>query len=264
MEDFALRTLAEECREILDDPANDIRLDTETTGEHYLLHGGLHATVFYQLARAFERGPHRQRLGELFLRSMEKVIEKSKTGLNEIQVLLGAATGALPLLYTLQYFNKLSHTRAIFAERKIINEYEQVKRYLYIKFGRKPLTEEVAAELTMNPKDVLEFEQYGEFWVLGRGFSLNPDECVFVVDDVGTTFTTIRGVINAAHHACRKNSWDALIYGFGVLVDRSSNSIPPKIFAPTLKFARGLWIPLESYPADKCVPCKTGVPLKAV
>ncbi len=58
-------------------------------------------------------GPARERLASLFIMQMgrEKIIPK------DIDILLGPAMGALPLIYTLQHFLGFEHTRAIFVER---------------------------------------------------------------------------------------------------------------------------------------------------
>lgn len=258
MNGFQMRTPEEECQEILEG-VKGVKLRSEDTGVHYPLPGDMHTTTFYQMARAFERGQHRRKFGELFIQRMKD----AKIDFEKIQVLMGAATGAIPLLNTLQHFGELAHTRAIFAERNnIAPQHNQIKNELSLLLGRTPRTEEVAIELKMALEDVKQFEKEGELWALGRGFTLSEDELVFIIDDVSTTFRTIRGMIYAAHSACRKRNWDALILGFGVLIDRSPADWPSQeIFAPTLKCIQGLRIPLAAYPASQCPSCKKGVPL---
>lgn len=258
MKGFQMRTPEEECQEILEG-VKGVKLTSEDTGVHYLLHGDMHAATFYQLARAFELGQHRQKFAKLLIQRMED----AKIDFEEIQVLLGAASGAIPLLNTLQHFGELSHTRAIFAERSdITTRYNQIRTYLSLRLQRAPRTEEMAEELGMASEDVKQFEKEGELWVLRRGFTLGEDEPVFLIDDVSTTFRTIRGLIHAAHGACRKRNWEALILGFGVLIDRSPADWPsPEIFAPTLRYVHGLRIPLAAYLSYQCPSCKKGIPL---
>lgn len=222
MDDFRLRTLEEDCRKILKESGAE--MVTEETGEHYLLASGRHAKIFYQVSRALEKASDRERMARLMLM---KILA---AGINpkEIDVLLGPAVGALPLLYTMQHFSDFSHTRAIYAER--------------------------------SKEDREKFE-------LARGFSLNPDERVYIIDDVGTTFGTVRKTISAAHRACalRGESWDANIIGFAVLIDRTPIDYPPpSIFAPTSKYAFGLRIPSETFSQEECPCCKEGVKLVKV
>lgn len=219
MDDFQLRTLAEDCLKILDTESG-ARMITEETGAHYLLRCGLHSAVFYEVARALDTGPHRERMARLML---EKIL---RAGINpkEIDVLLGPAVGALPLLVTMQHFSDFSHTRAIYVERG----------------------------------------QDGEF-TLGRGFSLSPNKWVFIIDDVGSTFGTIRKTIKAAHQSCSKMGWDASIIGFAVLLDRTAVDYPsPAVFAPTLKYVYGLRIPKQGFTPELCPWCKKGIELIVV
>lgn len=106
----AWRILEEECFRLIEKKA---KLVTKETGEHYLLSSGLHTDVFYNLKRVFESGPYRERLARLMLRRMEKAVIDPE----EIDVLLGPAMGAIPLIHTLQHFHELEHTRALYVER---------------------------------------------------------------------------------------------------------------------------------------------------
>lgn len=215
MEDFRFKNEEEECMNLINDKA---RLDVEVTGEHYLLSSGLHTGVFFPLAKVFEYGPVRERLGRLLLRKMKA----GGIDPREIDVLLGPAYGALPVMYTLQHFSDLEHTRVIHVEKDNDGEY-----------------------------------------VLGRCYTLHPDERVFVIDDVVTTFGTVKKTITALHRACGKeDGWDAKIIGIGVLLDRTAeNRQPPEIFAPTLKYVYALRSPLEAYKPKECSYCKQGIKL---
>ncbi len=56
-------------------------------------------------------------------------------------------------------------------------------------------------------------------------------ERVFIIDDVVTTFGTIRSAIYALHQATAKDGWDACITGFGALIDRSDEANQPGVVA---------------------------------
>ena len=218
MDDFQLRTLEEDCLMAINDGGG--RLDVTETGKHYLLSSGLHTGVFFQLSKVFENGSVRERLARLMLTKIKEA------GINpkDIDILLGPAMGALPLIYTLQHFFELSHTRVIFAEKR----------------------------------------RAGKF-VLGRGFILPPDKRIFIIDDVGTTFGTVRKTIEAANRACARMGWDAQITGFAVLIDRTAFDYPsPQRLAPLLKYACALRVPLESYSKKECPYCKKGIKLVKV
>lgn len=222
MDDFQLRTLEEDCLKILKESGAEII--TKETGEHYLLASGRHAQIFYQVSRALERAADRERMARLMLMKMLAAGIKPK----EIDVLLGPAVGALPLLYTMQHFSDLAHTRAIYAERS---------------------------------------KGSGDNFELARGFSLKPDEKVYIIDDVGTTFGTVRKTIYAAHQSCAAggDGWDAYIVGFAVLIDRTDLDYPsPSIFAPTLKYICGLRIPSKTFSQEECPCCRMGIKLVKV
>lgn len=256
MNSSRLKDLEEECRYLLDSKS---RLDTKETGVHYLLHGQLHTDVFYQVFNALESGPIRERFGHL----MNAKAKKSGIDSQKINVLLGPVLGAIPLVYAMQHFEEMEHTRAIFAERENIKlRYDQAEQLLSFLLQRKPEIEELAEKLKMPLEDVHQFSNFGELWALERNFILNPDEAVLIIDDVTTTFNTVRGVIFAAHRNCRMHNRDSEITGFGVLVDRRPlDAVPPEVFAPMLRYFCGLRIPLQTYTPEACDYCKQRVPL---
>lgn len=213
---FRLKTLEEECLRIIEE--RGALFNTANTGSHYLLSSGLHTDIFFQLARVFEHGPSRERLAELLLWRMRE----NGVSLREIDVLVGPAFGALPLMYTLQHFSDLAHTRVFFVERG----------------------------------------QDGQF-VLARGFSFTPDDRIFIVDDVVTTFRTIRESISALHQTCvdEEERSDAYIVGCAALIDRSPANLDLSVMAPTLKIVSGIRSSLSAYTRQECQFCKKGVKL---
>lgn len=213
---FDLKTLEDECRRIIEARGSVLR--TEETGHHYLLNSGLHTDTFFQLARVFEDGPSRERLAKLLVGRMHEY----GIHFRDIDVLAGPAFGALPIMYTMQHFLELEHTRVIFTERNA----------------------------------------HG-IQALGRGFSLAPDERVFIVDDVVTTFGTLRKTIAALHKYCadQQDGWNALPVGCAVLIDRSPEATNLLISAPTLAIVSGIRHPLVGYSLQDCPYCRRGVTL---
>lgn len=106
-----------------------------------------------------------------------------------------------------------------------------------------------------------ERNEKGEF-IIGRGFTVKPDNKILVIDDVVTTFSTFRKTVAAANTICHKKGWDATVVGLACCIDRTSSSMnPPEFYGPAFKFAAGIKIPLESFRADECPSCRNGVPL---
>ncbi|UCH50528.1 MAG: orotate phosphoribosyltransferase [Chloroflexota bacterium] len=93
-------------------------------------------------------------------------------------------------------------------------------------------------------------EKEGEARVFRRGFTINPDERVLIVDDILTTGSSINEVMEAI------KKLKGTIVGIGVLVDRSEQK-------------KGFGVPLFSclrsatttYHPDKCPLCAAGIPL---
>ncbi|QQG45363.1 MAG: hypothetical protein HYW89_00270 [Candidatus Sungiibacteriota bacterium] len=199
-------------------------LNTEETGEHYqLFPSGLHTGMYIQLARIFEKGPAREQMAKLLLYKLKQ----ADIDLQEINVLLGPALGAIPLICALQTLAELEHTRAVYVER--------------------------------DRQFVL---------ALSRGFSLNPQERILIVDDMAVSFSTIRETIAAAHRACASQGYEANIIGFAILIDRPLiDREHSELLWPTLKYACGLCIPLEAYNAappllkKQCPYCQRDIKL---
>lgn len=265
MQENRLKKFEEECLRHIEE--SGAVLCAEDTGEHYLLSSGLHTGIFYQLARACERSSLRELLAQLMYRKMKA------EGINpkEIDVFLGPAQGSLPLMYALQQILDCDHIRVIYAER---NETKDMCATLHEK-ALKVIAEKIGhtnEEVWTWVQDVYRDEQglkqianrQKEKFVLARGFSLEPDERVFIIDDVATTFSTIRETIRAAHRNCAVQGWEAYITGFSVLIDRTNlERESPRMFAPGLQYAYGLRIPLVAYPPtlEDCPYCRDGVKL---
>ncbi len=93
-------------------------------------------------------------------------------------------------------------------------------------------------------------EKEGEERSFRRGFTVNPDECVLIVDDILTTGSSIREVI-ATVKKLRGN-----IIGIGVLVDRSEQATD--FGFPLFSCHRSATV---AYRPEECPLCAAKVPL---
>ncbi len=86
--------------------------------------------------------------------------------------------------------------------------------------------------------------------VFKRGFTLEPQEKVIIVDDVLTTGRSVAEVISLVE------SYDATIVGIGLLLDRSGGGV--KFAYPTFSLAQ---VAAESWTPESCPLCQKGEPL---
>lgn len=93
-------------------------------------------------------------------------------------------------------------------------------------------------------------EKEGEERVFRRGFTINPDDRVLIVDDVLTTGSSITEVIEAV------NKLGGIIIGVGVLVDRAEQK---KEFG--VPFFSCLRAATPTYTPAECPLCAAGIPL---
>lgn len=93
-------------------------------------------------------------------------------------------------------------------------------------------------------------EREGEGRAFRRGSALEPGTRVLIVDDVLTTGTSIREVLDLLQR------YQARVMGIGVLIDRSET--PPDFGAP---LASALRLPAKTYNPAECPLCQEGVPL---
>jgi orotate phosphoribosyltransferase len=93
-------------------------------------------------------------------------------------------------------------------------------------------------------------EKEGEGRSFRRGFSIDPDERVLIVDDILTTGGSIKEVIDAV------NKLRGNIIGLGVLVDRSQQNID--LGLPVFSCLRAA---TTTYNPAECPLCTAGIPL---
>jgi orotate phosphoribosyltransferase len=85
---------------------------------------------------------------------------------------------------------------------------------------------------------------------LRRGFRLNPDERVLVVEDVVTTGGSTRETIEASRQA------GGVVIGAGSIVDRSGGAVEVGVPRESL-----LTLDVPTYDPSQCPLCKRGVPV---
>ena len=114
------------------------------------------------------------------------------------------------------------------------------------------LSYEVARELGVRGifAEPVEAEDAGGHRRFGRGFRVEPGEKALVVDDVLTTGSSVRQVLEALREA------GGVPIGVGVLVDRSGGSLHFGV-----PFFACLTLDLPTYEASECPLCAGGEPL---
>ncbi|AEA34400.1 orotate phosphoribosyltransferase [Hippea maritima] len=86
---------------------------------------------------------------------------------------------------------------------------------------------------------------------LRRGFSIDKNERVLVVEDVVTTGKSVRETLDVVKQYTNN------IIGIGALVDRGGNFDPEDLdYFPLIK------LNIENYEPDNCPLCKKGIPLE--
>ncbi len=93
-------------------------------------------------------------------------------------------------------------------------------------------------------------EKEGETRVFRRGFTINHDERVLIVDDILTTGSSITEVMEAV------KKLGGIVIGIGVLVDRSEQK--REFGVPLFSCLRSSTV---TYKPDKCPLCAGGIPL---
>jgi len=83
-----------------------------------------------------------------------------------------------------------------------------------------------------------------------RGFSINPEEKVLVVDDILTTGKSVKEVL------CATAEHNGIVVGIGVLVDRSEHGLD--FGFPLFSCLRSL---TAAYQQQDCPLCRQGIPL---
>lgn len=92
-------------------------------------------------------------------------------------------------------------------------------------------------------------EREGDEMTFRRGFTLEPDERVLVVEDVVTTGASAREVVELVKAA------GATPVGVAVLLDRSDPEAPPDLGAPLRSLVR---LDVPSFTEDECPQCLEG------
>jgi len=93
-------------------------------------------------------------------------------------------------------------------------------------------------------------EREGDKRVLRRGFTLQVDERVLVVDDILTTGGSVREVLEML------NPYHVQLVGVGILVDRTGGQVDLGVRTETL-----LQLVVEAWQPEECPLCQRGEPL---
>lgn len=91
--------------------------------------------------------------------------------------------------------------------------------------------------------------------VLRRGFRLDPDDRVLLVEDVLTTGLSMRETIAVVQRS------GARIVGLGIVVARSATPLGATFEESSIPVHALLELPLQSYDATQCPQCLAGEPL---
>jgi orotate phosphoribosyltransferase len=92
----------------------------------------------------------------------------------------------------------------------------------------------------------------GEERIFRRGFTIDPDDLVLVVDDIMTTGGSMLAMLDAV------KSIGGRVAGVGVIIDRTEQ--PVRLDAPYFACHE---IRLPTYTAAQCPQCRDGMPLTA-
>jgi len=97
--------------------------------------------------------------------------------------------------------------------------------------------------------------------VLRRGFKINPEERVLVIEDVITTGNSVRKLIGIIEES------EAKLIGVGCLVDRSAGKVnfvwnPGKsLLSKKVELQSLVCLNVEIYPPEECPLCQEKIPL---
>lgn len=91
---------------------------------------------------------------------------------------------------------------------------------------------------------------------LRRGFKIEKEERVVIVEDVITTGGSVKEIVKIAQDLGGK------VEGIGVIVDRSKPSLSDELATLNLSLKSLLRINIETYSPEECPICKKGIPLQ--
>lgn len=92
--------------------------------------------------------------------------------------------------------------------------------------------------------------------VIRRGFTINSQDRVLVVDDILTTGGSINDTLTAL------NAYPATVVGIGVFIDRKTVPITFSWNNQALELFACYQIPVENYQPETCPLCKMNIPIE--
>ena len=107
----------------------------------------------------------------------------------------------------------------------------------------------------------LERDSEGKFR-LGRGFELNGDKRILLVDDVFSTGSSLRKTITACNEAsANEEGAECQFVGAAVVLNRASNQEAFRLASTTIPIIAALTYPLQDWSDEECPYCAYDVPL---
>jgi len=196
---------------------NDVERMFEKSGAvlkgHFLLASGRHSPVYWEKFQVLQFPEYTMALCSMFARFFRKY---------NVQLVAGPTTGGVILAF--ETARQLA-VRGIFAEKP------------------------VPVSSTGQALSKAEGDSSGGR-VFRRGFNICPGERVLIVDDILTTGSSVREVVDAV------TAKKGLVVGIGVLVDRSET--PVDFGVPLFSCLRSL---TTTYDPEKCPLCAQKIPL---
>ena len=107
----------------------------------------------------------------------------------------------------------------------------------------------------------LERDDKGKFR-LGRGFELNADKRVLIVDDVFSTGGSLKKTIAVCNKAsAEKDGAECQYVGAAVVVNRASNQEVFRLASTTIPIIAALTYPIQDWSDEECPYCAYDIPL---
>ena len=207
---------------------------------HFLLASGRHSPVYWEKFQVLQFPDYTVRLCSMFARFFRKY---------NVQVVAGPTTGGVILAF--ETARQLA-VRGIFAEKPVLKG--PVPKPAAPVAGNAEGQGVSQAEGPVPNAEVPVMNtverEHAAGRVFRRGFKIDPGERVLIVDDILTTGTSLKEVVDAV------NEKKGTIVGISVLVDRSET--PVDFGVPLFSCLRSL---TPTYAPESCPLCAQNIPL---
>lgn len=92
--------------------------------------------------------------------------------------------------------------------------------------------------------------------IIRRGFTINPQDRILVVDDILTTGGSVNDTLSAL------DIYSATVVGIGVFIDRKTSPITFTHNNQVLELFACYEIPVENYQPENCPLCRLNIPIE--